>query len=53
VTWPELKALYLKGEIHPLDLKATVAESLIKMLEPARKHFANKEELIKQLSPTV
>jgi tyrosyl-tRNA synthetase len=53
VTWPKLKTLYLKGEIHPLDLKTAVAESLIKMLEPARKHFANKEELIKQLSLAV
>jgi tyrosyl-tRNA synthetase len=30
---------YVKGLIHPLDLKNAVAEYLIKILEPARKHF--------------
>ncbi|MEM3655460.1 MAG: tyrosine--tRNA ligase, partial [Thermoprotei archaeon] len=50
VTWPELKALYLEGKIHPLDLKEAVADVLIRMLEPARRHFAHKEELIEKLS---
>lgn len=50
VTWPQLRELYAKGEIHPLDLKHAVAESLIKMLEPARKHFAGKEELLRLIS---
>ena len=30
---------YVKGLIHPLDLKNAVAEYIIKILEPARKHF--------------
>lgn len=44
---------YVAGKIHPLDLKNAVANSLIKILQPARKHFANpkirkmKEELEK------
>jgi tyrosyl-tRNA synthetase len=49
-TWPELKAAYIKGDIHPLDLKNAVADKLIDMLEPARKHFAGKEEFLAQLS---
>lgn len=50
VTWPQLRELYTKGEIHPLDLKNAVAETLTRMLEPARKHFSNKEELLRLLS---
>ena len=35
----ELEEIYKKGELHPMDLKSGVAEALIKILEPARKHF--------------
>ncbi|RLI80849.1 tyrosine--tRNA ligase [Archaeoglobales archaeon] len=35
----ELKEAYLKGEIHPIDLKNSVAESLDRIIEPVRKHF--------------
>ncbi|MGC8662766.1 MAG: tyrosine--tRNA ligase [Candidatus Micrarchaeia archaeon] len=34
-----LESAYRDGKIHPADLKATVAENLIKILEPARKFF--------------
>ena len=37
----ELEEAYIKGEIHPLDLKNMVKDSLISILEPARKHFAS------------
>jgi len=30
---------YIEGRIHPLDLKESVANYLIEMLEPARKFF--------------
>lgn len=42
---------FLANKLHPLDLKKSLAEHLIKILEPARKHFAKpkiqkmKEEL--------
>lgn len=36
----ELPNVYASGTIHPEDLKNAVAERLIEMLEPARKHFA-------------
>ncbi|NPA22126.1 MAG: tyrosine--tRNA ligase [Candidatus Micrarchaeota archaeon] len=36
-TMPEFEKAYKAGEVHPLDLKAFVAEELIKFLEPARK----------------
>jgi tyrosyl-tRNA synthetase len=35
----ELEDAYAKGEVHPLDLKLTVAEELAKLLEPAYKYF--------------
>ena len=35
----ELETAYTEGKLHPQDLKKAVAESLIKILEPARKHF--------------
>jgi tyrosyl-tRNA synthetase len=50
LTWPELRNLYSQGEIHPLDLKNAVADNLIKMLEPARRHFASKIEELKAFS---
>ncbi|MBD3259705.1 tyrosine--tRNA ligase [Candidatus Woesearchaeota archaeon] len=35
----KLKQDFAKGGLHPLDLKKAVAEYLVKLLEPARKHF--------------
>lgn len=38
--YEELEKLYSSGKLHPADLKSAVATKLIKILEPARKHFA-------------
>lgn len=35
-----LKRDFSKGDLHPADLKNAVAESLIEILKPARKHFS-------------
>ncbi|MBW2987211.1 tyrosine--tRNA ligase [Candidatus Woesearchaeota archaeon] len=35
----KLKHDFAKGDLHPLDLKKAVAEYLVKLLAPARKHF--------------
>ncbi len=35
-----LKKDFLSGELHPLDLKNAVSESLIEILKPARAHFS-------------
>ena len=37
--YKELEILFLKKEIHPLDLKNMVAEYLIKVITPIRKQF--------------
>ncbi|MFH1308168.1 MAG: tyrosine--tRNA ligase [archaeon] len=36
----KLEEDFASGKLHPLDLKNAVAESLIDILEPARKHFS-------------
>ena len=38
-SYAELEREYTEGRIHPLDIKKAVADYLIKLLEPARKHF--------------
>lgn len=35
-----LKRDFSKGDLHPADLKNAVAESLIEILKPARRHFS-------------
>ncbi|HOW36682.1 MAG TPA: tyrosine--tRNA ligase [Candidatus Pacearchaeota archaeon] len=51
-SYEELKERYSKGEIHPLDLKNTIAKYIDLCLEPVRKHFeTNKKakELLKKV----
>ncbi|MBI2629430.1 tyrosine--tRNA ligase, partial [Candidatus Pacearchaeota archaeon] len=38
--YSDLEKDFSQGKLHPTDLKNAVAEALIKILEPARKHFA-------------
>lgn len=35
----ELKDLYLKGEIHPLDMKNAAAKYINEIVKPIREHF--------------
>ncbi len=39
-TYEELEASYAAGDIHPMDLKNTVAKEITQLLAPAREHFA-------------
>ncbi len=39
--YDELEAEYAQGGLHPMDLKNAVADRLVEVLEPARKHFAD------------
>jgi len=54
-SYDNLEKDFEKGKLHPMDLKNAVSEKLIKMLEPARKHFEQpkikkmKEEMEKLL----
>lgn len=53
--YEELEKAFGAGDVHPMDLKAAVADELIILLAPAREHFkksdvaAKKEELDKVL----
>ena len=38
-SFEELAELYAAQRLHPMDLKAGVGEALVKLLEPARRHF--------------
>ena len=35
----ELENAYLQGEVHPSDLKKSLADTINKMIEPVREHF--------------
>ena len=43
-SYRELETAYAQGKLHPQDLKNTVAEQLIKILEPVRAYFKNNKE---------
>jgi len=53
--YEDLERIYKEGKLHPLDLKNAVAESLIKILEPARKHFSkgNPLKMLKELEALI
>ncbi len=38
-SYQELEQRYIKGEIHPLDLKNSVANHINELIAPVRKHF--------------
>jgi tyrosyl-tRNA synthetase len=47
--YAELERAYLKGKLHPLDLKNGVIETLNDILEPVREHFRRYPKLLKKL----
>jgi tyrosyl-tRNA synthetase len=49
-SYPELETAYTQGKLHPQDLKNSVAEELIKILEPTRRYFKNFAEATNCLS---
>lgn len=48
-TYAELERAFKEGKIHPLDLKNGVVEALVNILEPVRKHFQNKPDLLEKM----
>ena len=45
----ELEREYRMGKVHPLDLKNSVAEGLIKILEPVREEFRQHPDLLHKM----
>ncbi len=48
-SYVELEEAYRDGKIHPLDLKNGVAEALIRILEPVRRHFKDHPEKLDKM----
>jgi len=48
-TYEETEKAYLKGKIHPLDLKNSVAEALAEILKPVREHFRRHPQTLKKM----
>ncbi|MEM1581671.1 MAG: tyrosine--tRNA ligase [Candidatus Bathyarchaeia archaeon] len=47
--YEDLREAYIRGEIHPLDLKNGVAEALIEILKPVREYFKHKPKLLNEM----
>ncbi len=48
-SYEELKRVYSTGELHPADLKLTVADYLNELLRPVREHFERNQKARKLL----
>ena len=48
-SYKELEEAYKAGKLHPMDLKSATAKALAAMLEPSRKYFESKPELLTQI----
>jgi tyrosyl-tRNA synthetase len=48
-SYRELEVEYREGKLHPLDLKNSVAEALIRILEPVREEFHRHPELLHKM----
>ncbi len=45
----EIEEAYVRGKIHPLDLKNGVAEALVQILKPVREHFRAHPQLLEKM----
>lgn len=54
-TYANLEKDFGNGDIHPIDLKNAVAESLIDILKPAREHFSkgNAKKMLEELEEMI
>jgi len=48
-SYEALREAYLKGAVHPLDLKNGVAEALVRLLKPVREHFKRNPEPLERM----
>jgi len=44
-----MEKAYVKGKIHPLDLKNGVTEALVEILKPVREHFRKHPQLLEKM----
>ena len=50
-SYEKLEKDYLRGKLHPMDLKNAVSEEVNRLLEPIRHKMKGKEDLIKKAFP--
>ena len=48
-SYEDLEKEYVKGDLHPMDLKEGVSQALIEILEPVRRHFSENPEYLKKM----
>jgi len=48
-SYEKIEKAYVKGEIHPLDLKNGVTEALTEILKPVREHFRKHPQLLEKM----
>ncbi len=48
-SYKELEKTYVKGELHPLDLKEAVAKALIEILSPVREYFRKHPQRLEKM----
>ena len=48
-SYEELERIYSAGELHPMDLKAAVAEELVRILKPVRDYAEKNDDIPKAL----
>jgi tyrosyl-tRNA synthetase len=49
-TYGEVEKAYVKGELHPLDLKNGVAEALVDILNPVREYFRKHPQILRKMT---
>ena len=50
-SYEKLEKDFVKGKIHPMDLKAALAKEVDKLMDPVRKYFKGKQKLLNQAYP--
>ena len=48
-SYEDLEKEYVKGDLHPMDLKEGVSQALIETLEPVREYFRENPEYLKRM----
>jgi len=48
-SFEKIESAYIKGNLHPLDLKNGVTESLVEILKPVREHFRKHPETLEKM----
>ena len=48
-SFEKIESAYIKGKLHPLDLKNGVTESLVEILKPVREHFRRHPQTLEKM----